>query len=290
LLDAHPQLATIPGENYANSKNNTDRLNYEIMRTRKLYPNAIKVGYRQSHDLYHVGVTAANFRTLYPTAPLIVTVRHPISWLESYWNFRSNFDGKQRTKPINVLKLQQRRGDLMHGTETGRLHLGMGYFHHFLALLGKTPQTINSREHELLQIGLAPGEWNAIFPTRHHVPNPILLTTTEQMKKNTNNTFLVDLQRFLGLSEPFPGQLPHVRPSHWLSDEEIAISEMYQENICKPKYDKLRKMLQEMGTIAAEWIIEYLLPSPGVYTSGDLRPYIQAWKEDPCTRNSSIPI
>lgn len=79
LLDAHPQLATISGENYANSNNNTDRLNYEIVRARKRRPNATKVGYRQSHDLYNVGGTATNFRTLYPTAPLIVTVRHPIS-------------------------------------------------------------------------------------------------------------------------------------------------------------------------------------------------------------------
>jgi hypothetical protein len=285
LVDTHPLLATNPGETSANAVGRALDLEKTLRLLLKNNPNATKVGYKHSHDMYHSRITVTNFRTLYPATPLVVTVRHPILWFESYWNFRFNFVGAKRIRPIRLDYVLSRLGNLTHGVDTRRLNLGMAYFHHFLAQLGKTPQTIDPREQELLRFDMSPGEWEENFPTQYQVPNRILLTTTEQMRDQKNNTFLLDLQRFLGLSVPFPGKLPHVRPSSWLTEEQIATSAVYKEDICKPIYDDFRKILQQIGAIASEWIIEYFLKGPGVYTSGDIRPYLEDWKNDPCEQN-----
>lgn len=310
LVDNHPQMASLPGENFLNSGNRTEILERELIKLRKknskrsfyefnvttsILPSqeaSMLVGYKQSHDLYHVQVTGRNFATRYPTTPLVVTLRHPISWMESYWNFRYNNAGHKRIRSIRPNLILRRSGNLTHGIKIGSLQLHMGYFHHFLAQLGKTPLT-DAREVQLLKKGLNnEAEFQAVLASftsgeRAAAPNRILVTSTEQMKHKSNSTFLVDLQHFLGLEEPFPGELPHVRPSSWLTDKQIAISAVYKDDICKPKYEGLRRALLQLGNVVADWLLEFFLKAPDVYTSGDLTAYLEKWKQDPCLRQAA---
>jgi hypothetical protein len=218
------------------------------------------IGYKQSHDLYHPLITARNFAQVFPNSPLIVTLRHPVLWFESYWNFRHNNNGKNWTMPFYPLKhVTQRRGNLLRGIWTSDLHVGLGMFHHYLSQLGKTPQRNGTREMELLQYNMEPGEAEKLFPVPWKTPNRVFVILTEQLDDTSNTARLQrDLQTFLRLNTPF-NELPHVRPDTLYQSEEL-VNRSKKENICKPRYKELRAKLVEIGSIASEWVMDYFLP------------------------------
>jgi hypothetical protein len=262
MLDSHPKLATLHGESYFNLNNQTDKLKKRLryMLNQREKNGTTTVGYKHSHDLYHAATTARNFAHVFPTSPLIVSIRHPVHWFESYWNFRHNNNGKNWTMPISPLQLvMQRRGDLRRGIGTDHLHVGLGMFHHFLSQLGKTPQRNGTREMELLQYHMEPGEAEEIYPVERKVPNRVFVVLTEQLEdSSTNGQLRQDLQAFLRLDTPFE-DIPHVRPETFYRPEEL-IKKSKKEDICKPEYKELRGKLVEIGSIVSEWLMDYFLP------------------------------
>lgn len=264
MLDSHPQLASLHGENYMNMINKTENLKTRLvhMQTQRQAKNnagSITVGYKQSHDLYHPYITTRNYAHVFPTTPLIVTLRHPVKWFESYWNFRHNNNGKNWTLPFYPLKhVIQRRGDFRQGIWTDDLHVGLGMFHHYLAHLGKTPQRNGTREMELLSYEMKEGEAAEVFPVPNQVPNRVFVMLTEQLEdRESNDQVRRDLQSFLRLDTPFD-EIPHVRPDTlYLSQKTVRKSK--PETICKPKYKELREKLVRIGEIVSEWVLDYFL-------------------------------
>lgn len=261
MLDSHPQLASLHGENYFNMINKTDnlkkRLHYMLKQQRA--NGTTTVGYKQSHDLYHPSITTRNYAEVFPSTPLIVTLRHPVKWFESYWNFRHNNNGKNWTLPFYPLKhVIKRRGNFREGFVTSDLHVGLGFFHQFLAQLGKTPQLNGTREMELLEYEMEDGEAAEVFPVPRKVPNRVFVVLTEQLEdKNSNERVRKDLQSFLRLDTAFDA-IPHVRPDT-LYISQKAIERSKKESICKPKYKHLREKLLRIGEVASEWVLDYFL-------------------------------
>ena len=211
-------------------------------------------------------------RQHWPQTKLIVTVRHPLHWFRSLYNFLLNEMGRS-TKYLQ-------HTSLLGGPHknTAYAHTGKGEFHAILSLLGKTSMDTDE-ELDLLKGFLRTDEIND-WPQR--LPNKIFFLDTAQMS-DTNETraglFRQDLQDFLGLKEPLPPVL-HVRPG-----KDRQIDEALKLDMCQPEQDEVRQELMRISRKASVWFRKFFLESEDVVVS--TREYLDeifatTWMQDPC--------
>jgi hypothetical protein len=272
------------------------------------FPGAgYKRGYKAPRDLQIPGAMSA-LDLYWPNAALIVGLRHPVLWFESYYNFRVR---KGAPMPPADSSLFLDPGCESSGRARGVCADGCRYHAH-LSRLGKTPMTSPEELGLLGSDGGGPEAEAGRRPSRRR----IFLYEISQLREasgpgaaavvggSDNSTrssldggaatavaaraerFRLDLSRFLGLDRPLADD--YSEPSQYLPNRTRAL------DICEPRYSELRRHLMRNAREASTWIREYLLaPRPSSSASsvaGDVvvsspphfRSLLRAWMSDPC--------
>jgi hypothetical protein len=237
----------------------------------KSWPSSVgkKRGYKNPVDIMY-RPALRSIQTYWPKAKLVIGVRHPVTWFESFYNFH-HFKNPAERMPLP----------------------GQAYFHVHLSYLGKTNVT-DPAEWQLLTTRSrltndgVPANKTPIFQfatapvaSVTAMSNPVFLFEVSQSTDPTEGRdaqYRIDLQKFLGLSQPLQPE-DDTRGPRARHDEEGLV-------ICDEKYHDLRLRLLEVGKDAAEWILTYLLPHPEVTVSspGHFRELLRTWSADPCTQ------
>ena len=236
------------------------------------------------------------FRRYFDRTRLIVGLRHPVWWFESYYNFRYRHL-TARPKASSSSGASSGFIILPNATDLASLDacppeaLGVcvkfAQYHHHLAMFGRTNLTHDNDEWKLLS-GLHE-KYRLLTP----IGNPIFLYDMQQLY-DTNvqrqGLFRKDLQRFLGLPTPLPS--PDDYNDTDTSGHKSAVRKETRINICDDEFIPLRQALLQVGRQASDWMLEYFVKAPRVYVSH--RPMFEAavreWKVDPCVQGQRTKI
>ena len=220
---------------------------------------------------------------LFPNTKIMIGLRHPVRYFESYYNFRARHpqrSSSSNTTTNDTVVPMLPPAETLVGpcTSTSQgVCTDRAKFHVNLAKLGKTSWR-DSAEQELLH--LTPAQQHLVV-----VPNPLFLYDVEQLY-DTNVTrraqFGRDVQHFLGLTTPLPPLVPPVPSTRGPKPKAL--------DVCQPQYQQtLRAPLVETGHRASRWILDYLLSddhgqSKNVTVSCPdyFRTILEAWRKDPC--------
>ena len=241
----------------------------------------VKNGLKCPRDLEDVH-GLANYEKFFPSANFIVSLRHPILWFQSFYNYK--------VRQHALKKHDEWRPDVMdlvgpcnagseyvtHTYQKGETHregvcTNAARFHHYLSRLGFTDLT-TPEELSLVNHGM----------TIHSLPKARLflmeigqLSIENQTKADT---FVKDLQEYVGLENPLPPLLAHDKKQ--ISED---VKDMFID-ICDEQYALIRSILLETGREAHRWIRDYLLKSNQVVVSSPdhFLELLDGWERDPC--------
>jgi hypothetical protein len=224
-----------------------------------------------------------NFSTYFPHTKFIITLRHPVHWFQSIYNFRVHNEGVPLPHP-NLLQ---------HGHVTGAkgVFANRVRYHHMLGRLGKTPLT-EERELSLVFHNATNLDMHVFYNNLLvNTGNKIFLYHVEQLPPSTvgklPQRFVTDISNFLGLNSTALQLRKEIRrwiPGKKFSSLELKQREALKINICDDEYRTLRDVLVQNGKISAQWIRDYFLHSPDVaIPSGKAFYYfMEKWSLDPC--------
>jgi hypothetical protein len=209
----------------------------------------------------------------FPNTKLIVGIRHPVRWFESFYNYRISNNPWKELKPTHEL--------------TGRCFSGSqgicawrANFHDFLARLGKT-NVKDPAEAKLLSLHL------------DTVPTPvgnIFLYDLQQLADQDSKrqeTFRSDLAEFVGLTEKLP-EIPHI-DTKGKHDGIAGVKELNQKrmiDICTDEHVEIRNVLMDKSKRTARWVRQYFLKSEDVMVSSKeyFLQILDDWEQDPCSQ------
>lgn len=201
------------------------------------------------------------FRQYFNKTKLVVGVRHPIKWFESYYNFvsRHGHNLPHPNKCIGECTPQMMGVCTQHSQ-----------FHQSLAVFGKT-NVKDPKERRLLRMPRIKYQ----FISR--IDNPIFLYHSDQLYDKNATRFermRFDFQHYLGLAKPMPNATKYISTR----GKTKAI------NICETQYAPVREELLKVGARASAWIRRYFLDSPQVFFSDRvyLQSLIRDFENDPC--------
>jgi hypothetical protein len=212
-----------------------------------------------------------NLQRYFPKTDMIVGIRHPVKWFESFYNHRVQNDHPMR----NMSDLVGACGKRSFGVCTNRAS-----FHTSLAQLGKTALT--KEEQKIFPISSQ--RW---FGKKMNLSNRVFLYEVEQLSdKNASRAkdFRKDLQRFLYLRKPLP-------PMVWFKPGRKDLGDEYQKrvnekkiDICDDQFVMLREVLLEHAVNVSKWVRHHFLSSDTVHVSSrdHLNTVLENWKHDPC--------
>lgn len=193
----------------------------------------------------YVSLALDNYKTYFPETKFIVGVRNPILWFESFYNFRIQNEFKM--KP-----LQHHVGKCFAGNRN--VCTNRAIFSNYLA---------------------------QFEDTRH-----VFLYEMSQLENNEfTDTFLQDLQEFLGLETPLKGPMIHEKPGRAaISQKHQAELDSKKVNICDPQYAGVRDKIRKEASATADWILDEYLSKPNVKVSSPdyFRSKLFEWHSDPC--------
>jgi hypothetical protein len=245
-------------------------------------------GYKAPRDVCDPNVLDL-IATYWPRAKLIVGLRHPIDWFESFYNYRYAEYGDRLPPPLTLVgecikdmgihEERQQRLRYLNRTSDFGVCTDMARFHLHLSYLGKTNASNDDRQKALL------GPLRQDY--RQHLPlhNPLFLYESSQLDPNVDadlfDAFQRDLEAFLGFS------LNHCLgppPAHDSVEANFNPSHKYPLDICLDEYGPLRAELLRHSESASAWIAEYLMDHPDVTVSSPdhFRRLIRSWSVDPC--------
>ncbi len=261
----------------------------------QLYENVtdsrIKKGFKNPNVLYSE-MTLSFMQYISPRTDFIVSVRHPVSWFQAFYNYRLR-KGYHMPHPLNLIGTCATKDEgVLIGSDVNRVQgshkvcTDRANFHIALSRLGKTPM-LEEQEMTLLH--------NHKLPI-HHFPNRVFLMELGQLSvenRTRADQFVGDLETFLHLSQSGGGDLPRLKPH--LAKHNVAKSvniTSLNENVldvCSEPYDSLRNVLMKIGKESALWITKHFLESPDVIVS-DKEHFIdllEKWENDPCLEKLS---
>jgi hypothetical protein len=226
---------------------------------RKLYslPEGIR-GYKAPRDI-HNPKAIDSFAKHWPETKLVIGLRHPVLWFESFYNYRS------RTG-INLPPAEQLIGKCIsaaYNVCTEEIT-----YHDHLSLLGKTPRTDPA---ELALLSPLP----KVRRQQTTLKNHIFLYEITQMH-DPNEQFRKDLQSYLGMKQM-------IAPLQ--ESEELHGDRQPNEiDICEDRYVDLRRELMKIARNSSVWIRSYFLKSADVHTSNqvEFETLLEKWDADPC--------
>lgn len=270
---AHPKTATTAVMNWLSSHPEIEMHKYELSSlavgkpaefVSQLYDlkpgRQYKRGYKAPRDLV-CGASLNAIAKYWPRTKLIVGLRHPVLWFESFYNFRIHSGYKMPPAETLIGKLK----DPMFGVSTNEAK-----FHLHLDNLGKT-----ARSPEELKL-LSWGNENRLRLPK--MKNPVFLYEINQLH-DTNLTraeiYRTDLKHFLGLKIDLE---PMATSASKSSSKTI--------DICDPKLRFVRAELMKNARQASTWIRTYFLKSPDVIVSSPtyFNELLALWMTDPCSK------
>jgi hypothetical protein len=208
--------------------------------------------------------SVARTEQFFPEAKLIVGVRHPVDFFQSFYNCRVTENEKARKKQRvfydpNVPPMESLVDD---DVEWKDLNTRAVRFDENLKFLGKT-------------------KTDKYPPTKYKV----FLYTLDQLDdkdEKRQERFRRKLQEFLELKQRIP-PLKHVNVNKRVGKVEGTV------DICDSKYDELRKELVSKGTTTQKWILEEFLQSPDVTVANlkHFRDLLREWRSDPCSKRGN---
>lgn len=220
-----------------------------------------KRGYKAPRDIVSLKALST-IREYFPTTRLIVGLRHPVLWFESFYNYRLYKNYKM--PPAEQLFGPNRRE--FHGVCTGE-----SKFHIHLDHLRKTERTAS--EKKLLS-------YDGPEPQLPRMNNPVFLYEINQLHdENATRAehFLRNLEQFIGLKQ-------ELEPIHVSSSSTGQPKKEKKIDICNVKYRFIRAELMKNAVEASKWIREYFLQSPDVVVSSPeyFDTLLKTWLVDPC--------
>lgn len=202
-----------------------------------------------------------------PRARLIVGVRHPVLFFQSYYNYRVteiyDRNSTERIPPAETLVGKTTWKDVC--TDSARFDL-------YLKQLGKTNMSVTQLEE---------------FIGRPHMavrPNmlKIFLYSLDQIDdtdESRSSLFRSELQDYLQLKAPIP-PFSHENLNNFVGDK----GHLETMDICNPRYDALRRVLLDHGATMEKWIRNEFIKSPDVVVANrkHFLDSIRTWVKDPC--------
>eukprot|EP00978_Attheya_sp_CCMP212_P047692 scaffold422987_cov55-Attheya_sp.AAC.5 len=209
------------------------------------------------------------YEIMNPGTKVIIGVRHPVLFFQSYYNYRvvSHVRGKKKYEGKSIPDPYSLKD---HHRGWRGVHKNLAKFDKYLMQLGKVNLT-DSENMELESLGLK--QTNSKLP--------IFLYEIGQLEDEDelrSDVFREDMQHFLGLKEPIP---PFAHRNAVANKGEFD----GQINICEPKFDDLRKTLIGFGEQARPWIGGKFIESDDVFIGGDKAHFLtllSSWGDDPC--------
>ena len=227
-------------------------------------PRGLKCPQDLSSDL-----SLPNYERFFPNTKLIVGIRSPLSFFQSFYNFHAVNTPWKELLPTEKLAKRCVPGSL--GICGWRAS-----FVDFLYKLGKTKGT--PVERKLLELNL----------NRVKQVGDVFIYELGQLS-DTNETrarqFRHDLGQFLGLEGEMP-KIPHVNTLGRFDYIDAWKEEAHARkiDICDDEHIHVRRVLQDKTERTSKWIREYLLLSNEVFVSS--REYftsiLEGWMDDPC--------
>jgi len=218
-----------------------------------------------------------NYAKYFPKMKYIVTMRHPISWFQSFYNYRVYGNG-QLPPPKELIGSCVENSPYICSkrcavkTHTQNVCTDRAKFHHQLSRFGKTPMDTRE-ENDLLRHDMD------IVPSH----GKIFLMDIGQLfpSEKASKHLARDLTKFLGLQHQLTNLEDVVPDSSKYVDKERR---KYFIRICDAEHKELRKVLLDIGREAYVWIRDYFIKSPDVVVSSrdDFLELISKWQYDPC--------
>lgn len=260
--------------------NNVVQQLYNVLQEYQRMEKIKAIGIRNPSDL-DTEQSLYYYRTYFGTTKMIVMLRHPVLWFESYYNFRwrsyynqahnaTKDDEEARRTSRSFLpppqKLMGRCKGYFKGVCTDRAQ-----FHHAMSLLGLTPMN-TSAELTLLNRSTTSGDV-IMEPTRQQV-FLLEISQLDVADSMQAETLRQDLESFLQVDH-IPAMPQHDRLYDRVEGE---------IDICSEEYTEVRQVLIQHGHNARQWMVEYLLQSNRVMVSSrqQFLEILEAWSTDPC--------
>ena len=215
-----------------------------------------------------------------PRTKVIVGIRHPVLWFQSFWNMQAanhllGFAGNDPYKVTKPCPNTHGRG-CRNGCPSNQLVcMHRGRFHNELAKLGKTRLTAEEREL------LGPEDPDGGSKLKNNkIRNDIFLYEQKMMKEDY---MWDDLSNLLGLNET-------VRHDRTVTSH--GKSRGLEINFCDDKYDNFRAMMMPISYNVSVWLQEFFLPLAKNESRTDVtipRPnefakMVEEYKFDPCKK------
>lgn len=221
--------------------------------------------------------------TYLPKTKLILGIRHPVLWFQSFWNMQAGNrltefaknDPYSITKPCQLSpgRLNCRNdcpGKQLFCTQRASFHIPM-------ARLGKT--LLSEKERQLLSAKTYPLRAGMNLEN-HNITNPIFVYELTEL----NEDYIWDeMADFL----QFPGKIPHplYKSSHGRHPE-------LEIDFCDEKYDSFRALMMPDSYDLSTWLQEYFIPLAKDKSRTDVviprherfHELVEAYKVDPCKR------
>jgi hypothetical protein len=277
-LSEHPEIKMQIGEQYhfSMSIQKSVRKLHNFLPENRTDRMRLKRGFRCPHHIQHPRGLKI-LREVYTEAKVIVSVRHPVLWFESFYNYRleQNEGALLKGTPnelIGELTCRQCKSPLYLSTATGA-------FHQYLARLQQTPLS-DPKEMALLD----PFTPERVKLRQHTgLPNSIFFLEISQLgdqNATRSEIFRKDLQQFLGLEQELP-PIPHLRPRNKSTKKPANATKI---DICEAQYDPVRTEMLHISQNASLWFRNFFFESEDVYSSSReyLEEILERWMVDPC--------
>jgi len=263
----------------------------------ELEPGPYLHGYKAPQDITQDHILNL-YRKYWPNAKLILGIRHPVLWFQSFYNFRIQTVPSEKIDsfpaPEEFIGTPLCDPNKVKGSR--RTCTSKGDFAFELMRLGK--QNYNKLDHSSptpLELEIV----NKYLPTRHMDPaavpymeNPVFLFDTNQLSDDEANSlqFRRDMTNFLGLQTVL-GPIPHNKPGAQLEHHDADQRNKRKMDICDNQHQYLREHLMELARHTSRWIRESgFLDVPTVFVSQRERFEEQLrvdWMRDPCEAKKS---
>jgi len=267
-LSNHPQVYIRPHEVQSNLK--VGRPEHLVRELHRLFPGGYgrKRGYKAPNEI-HFRTSIRLYAKYWPKTKIVVGVRHPVSWFNSWHNFRVNNDVE--TPPPEDFVDKESLPTFLRFHENLSLLGKTGLSHEEKLLLGDSRRVMTLEEENVIleKLGLNPFDTTA-------VPNQVFLYDIKQADSTNSEiseTFRRDLSNFLDIS-----MIPDQPKKNTMTRKNF--------DICDEKYLPLREKLVAQGQIMSQWILSYFIKHPDVIISSPsyFEQLVMSWGRDPCNK------
>jgi hypothetical protein len=261
-------------------------------------PPYMHFGYKCPTEILSVKAIHA-LQTYWPETKLIVGIRHPILWFQSFYNFRI----QDHTPPLpsnTSLLIGPCILDEHVCTDHARFHLHLSRLVDTTTTTATTmaaPTTPTTARGEPRQspTNPQPRHWNPLFLFEmtqflFNESSASSSSTSSISSSSSLSQFRTTFSNFLDLQTPLP-EIPHIRPNH--AQEGGHRQRLYAGrlkrhgiDICDAQHEPVRAVLLQHAQATHDFITTHVLSSPHVVVSSPsfFRQVLESYRTDPCIR------